>query len=835
MPGKRLHKFFLSIVFPSILAIGLFILSIFFVIIPSFEDAIMERKKEMISELTNTAWSLLEEFDQEYKKQNLSLEDAQQLAASRIRQIRYGHENKDYFWITNLHPIMIMHPYTSELIGSDLANYEDPNGKKLFVEATELVAKEGEGFIEYMWQWKDDSTRIVSKLSYVRGFEPWGWIIGTGIYLEDVREEISILKKRLLRLSLFITLLITTILSFVIRQSLSIENKRKNAEAKLLLSRQKYKSLVEASTEGTLMILNKSIIFSNVKFNRLIGYEASEVLKLDFENIFQTNLDEVIAAIDDPQKSLSLETEITCHDGIKKDVVLSVSEIKYGEDKGYIIVTKEISQQKQIEKETEHLTLELQTSLVLMNQPIKHLIKEIVKCPADKSIHEAASLMSRKNRKVLLIHQDNAIIGVINDSDLKKRVLAENLDPQKPVIEIMTSPVISSPENALLYEIILLFKDKNISHLATKSEDGIISGIISYEDIISLQQNSVSYLIKEIEAAEDIEQLLKIHNRVPVLVNALIESGDKTQNITRIITSVSDAIVHRIISLAIEDHGDPPCEFAFMVMGSEGRMEQTLSTDQDNAIVFENQDPKNLEKINAYFLKLGQRVCGNLNEVGYKYCDGGIMAENPKWTQPISKWEDCFSEWINTSDPQSILDASIFFDFRCVYGKSALIEDLRKHVNRTLVNKSVFFYQMAQSVVKYKPPVSLFGKIIDKNHSSDHINLDIKKVMLPITSFIRLYSLHNKLDETNSLSRIKHLHVLEVINKSMYDELVLSYNYLMNLRFRFQAANILDGNDPNNIIDINKLTHIEVSTIKKIFGEIGNLQTKLNFDFKGTM
>lgn len=835
MPGKRLHKFFLSIVFPSIFAIGLFILSIFFVIIPSFEDAIMDRKKEMISELTNTTWSLLEEFDQEYKKQSLSMEDAQKLAASRIRQIRYGHENKDYFWITDLHPIMIMHPYTSELIGSDLASYEDPNGKKLFVEAADLVANEGEGFIEYMWQWKDDSSRIVPKLSYVKGFEPWGWIIGTGIYLEDVREEISILKMRLLRISLFITLLITTILSFVIRQSLGIENKRKIAEAKLLLSRQKYKSLVEASTEGTLMILNKSIIFSNAKFNRLIGYEASEVLQLEFDNIFQLSLAEVIAAIDDPQKSLSLETEITCYDETKKDVVLSVSEIKYGEDKGYIIVTKEISQQKLIEKETEHLTLELQTSLVLMNQPIKHLIKEILKCPADKSIHEAASLMSRKKRKVLLIHQDNAIIGVINDSDLKKRVLAENLDPQKPVIEIMTSPVISIGKNALLYEAILLFKDKNISHLGTKSEDGQISGIISYEDIISLQQNSVSYLIKEIEAAEDIEQLLRIHNRVPVLVNALIESGDKTQNITRIITSVSDAIVYRIISLAIEDLGEPPCEFAFMVMGSEGRMEQTLSTDQDNAIVFENQNPENLEKVNVYFLKLGQQVCGSLNEVGYKYCDGEIMAENPKWTQPASKWEAYFSEWINASDPQSILEASIFFDFRCVYGKSALIKDLRKHVNHALENKSVFFYHMAQSVVKYKPPVSLFGKIIDKNHSSDRINLDIKKVMLPITSFIRLYTLHNKLDETNSLARIKQLHEKEVINKSMYDELVLSYNYLMNLRFRFQAAGIMDSKAPNNIIDINNLTHIEVSTIKKIFGEIGNLQTKLNFDFKGTM
>ncbi|MCK5281264.1 MAG: CBS domain-containing protein, partial [Cyclobacteriaceae bacterium] len=338
-------------------------------------------------------------------------------------------------------------------------------------------------------------------------------------------------------------------------------------------------------------------------------------------------------------------------------------------------------------------------------------------------------------RNVLFIHKDNEIIGVINNSDFKKRVLAENLDTQKPVMEIMTSPVISISENALLYEAILLLKSKNISHLAIKNEEGKIEGVISNEDITGIQRNSVSYLIKEIELAEDIEHLLKIHQRVPVLVNALIESGDKTQNITRIITSVSDAIVYRIISLAIEDFGKPPCDFAFMIMGSEGRMEQTMSTDQDNAIVFENQESDKLNKAYNYFQKLGSQVNHNLNEVGYKLCDGEIMAKNPKWTQPISIWKGYFSEWINTSDPQSIMDACIFFDFRCVFGNSSLITDLRNHVNQALDNKSVFFYHLAQSVVKYKPPLSIFGKIIGKNHSGDHVNLDIKKIIFPIIGF----------------------------------------------------------------------------------------------------
>lgn len=835
MSGKGLHKFFLSIVFPSILAIILFIVSMFVVILPSFEQNIMDKKKEMISELTNTAWSLLEEFDNEHKKLNYSLEDAKKLAASRIEKIRYGNENKDYFWIIDMHPTMIMHPYRSELKQTDLSDYEDPNGVKLFVQAAETVRLDGEGFIDYMWQWKDDSTRIVPKLSYVKGYEPWGWIVGTGIYLEDVQEEISTMKGRVLRISIFITLTIAVILSFVIRQSLNIERKRKTAEADLLLSRQKYKSLVEAATEGTLMIINKTIIFSNAKFNELAGIDAATVLKKTFNDIFRNDWNKVIKLLNDKKQTITLETQIIDSDKTDKEVILSVSKMRYGKDTGYIIIVKEITGQKQLEIDKDQLADELQASLLLMNQPIRPFVSEIIKCSIETPIKEAALLMTRKDRNIIFIQKDENIIGIINNNDLKKRVLAQGLDPNKPVMDIMTSPIISISSNALLYEAILVLKSNNISHLAIKNQEGTIIGEISQDTMTGLQQNTLSYLVREIEVAEDIEQLTAIHQKVPVLVNALVESGDKTQSITRIITSVTDAITCRILALAIEEFGKPPCEFAFMAMGSEGRMEQTLSTDQDNAIVFEDLNNQALETAKEYFGKLAKQVNNHLNTVGYKFCDGEIMAENPKWTQPLSQWKDYFTEWINTSDPQSILDASIFFDFRCVFGKESLITDLRQHVNEATESKSVFFYHLAQSITKYKAPLSLFGNIVDKNHSGDRVNVDVKKILLPVVGFIRLYALNNQLAETNTLDRVRQLHAKEVINQSMFNELVIAYNYLMQIRFRFQTMSILQNKQPDNIIDIKKLTHIEVATIKKIFGEITNLQTKLNFDFKGSM
>lgn len=836
MPDKALHRFFLSIVVPTISAIALFILTILVVILPTFEQNIMAKKKEMIAELTNTAYSLLEEYHQENINGNYSIEDAQKMAAHRIEQIRYGGENKDYFWIIDKHPFMIMHPYRAELINSDLTTYTDGAGKRLFVEATLVVAKKGEGFINYMWQWKDDSTRIVPKLSYVKGFEPWGWIIGTGIYLEDVKQEIQGLKKHLIKISLLISLIITFILSFIVRQSLNIENKRKGAEAKLVLSNQKYKSLVAASTEGTLMILNQNIIFSNSKFSDICGYETMQLYSFKFEDIFTTSWNQLITSFDELKNSVNLETKIKCWDGSEKEVVLSASKIKYATDQGYILIVKEISQKKILQQETENLSRELQTALLLMNQPIKPHINEIIKCSAETSIFDAVNLMTQRKRNVLFIEINNEIVGIINNNDLKKRVLAPNLDINKAVMSIMSSPVISINETALLYEAVLALKNNNISHLAVKNKNGDIDGVISYVAIISMHQNSVSYMIKEIGIADNTEQLMKIHKRLYVLVNALIDSGDKTHNITQIITSVSDAIAKRIISLSVEELGEPPCNFAFMVMGSEGRMEQTLSTDQDNAIVFENQEWDKLNVAYTYFQKLGQLVSKKLNDVGYKYCDGEIMAQNPKWTQPLKVWKAYFSDWINSADAQSVLDASIFFDFRFIYGSNSLIDELKTHVNQTIIDeKSIFFYHLAQSVLKYKSPINVFGNLIGNSKDSESVNLDIKKILLPVIGFVRLYALRNKLQETNTLERINQLYAKNAISKSIYDELILSYNYLMHIRLRTQSQRILQNKFPDNQINISKLTHLEIASIKNFIGSINNLQSKLNYDFKGSM
>ncbi len=834
MPEKSLRRFFISIVLPSILAIGFFILSIFIIILPSFERNIMEVKKEMISELTNTAWSLLDEYHREAVTGNMQEDSAKHLAADRVREIRYGDDYKDYFWIIDMQPVMIMHPYRTELIGKDLSDYEDPEGKLLFVEAVRISEGEGEGYIDYMWQWKDDSTRIVPKLSFVKAYEPWGWVVGTGIYLEDVREEIRTLRSRILWMSLLITLIISIILSFIIRQSLGIENKRKQAEANLQKSRLKYKSLVESSTEGTLMFQKGEIIFSNIKVSDISGYDPFEIRKLSFGELFETSWDELVGTFTDPKKSVSFETRLKCQDGSAKEVVVTASRIPYADDTGYVIILKEISARRKFEKENEFLSRELQTSLLLMDQPIRSLIGEIKTCPPQTPVREAASIMTRKQKNVLFISQEENIIGVISDRDLMKRVLAENASPERPVVEFMTSPVLYISEDAPMYEALLKMKSHQVSHLVTLGADDRVSGVIGYKDLSEFQHNAISFMIREIEIAENMAGIKATYKRLPVLISALIESGSRTISLTNIITSVNDAVHGRIIQLAVEDLGAPPCRFSFMVFGSEGRREQTLATDQDNGIVFEHADNQKEEDMKAYFLSLGERVNRDLHDAGYHYCRGDVMARNPKWTQSLAQWKEQFNGWINTSDPHAIMEANIFFDFRSVYGDEALIRELRDHISDTSENKAVFFYHMAQSVLKFKPPLNIFGHIVGNDSEADELLLDSKKILFPVISFLRLYSIREKIDATNSMERAGLLLSGKIIDHETYEEIIQAWSFLTMLRLRSQVDSITRNEPPGNMANIKKLSRIEQGTLKKIFSGVSELQTRVGFNFKGS-
>ena len=209
----------MRIILPTILTIALFILALFMFIIPTIQKNSLDRKREMIRELTNSAWNILAKLDNDVRLGVLTREQAQKQAIDQIRNLHYGQQMKDYFWINDMHPRMVIHPYRTDLNGTDLSGYQDPNGKRVFVEFVNVVKKDGSGYVDYMWQDRDNKNLVVPKMSYVKGFAPWDWIIGTGIYIDDVQAEIALLIRSVMRIAGVILLLMLLLLVSIIRQS----------------------------------------------------------------------------------------------------------------------------------------------------------------------------------------------------------------------------------------------------------------------------------------------------------------------------------------------------------------------------------------------------------------------------------------------------------------------------------------------------------------------------------------------------------------------------------------------------------------------------------------
>jgi len=359
---------FFRIVLPAILTALLFAVTIFFIVLPTMESQLKNQKREMISELTNSVWSLLSEYDRNVKNGILPLKVAQKRAAKRIREMRYGPENKDYFWINDMSPKMIMHPYRRDLEGKDVSGFADPKGKHLFVEFVKVVQKNGAGYVDYMWQWKDDPERIVPKISYVKGFNPWGWIIGTGIYVEDVRRDIIAVLEKLLWASggiVFIVLLLST---YIVIQGFRVEQRRLTAENALRESEERYALSQRLAELGTWDwdVENNKVHWSDGA-EKILGYPEGTLgtsSRTFRALVHPADLKKVLKSIKDclrTGRELSVEYRVIWEDGSVHWISALGNAIRNdnGNASRMLGVVRDITGQKQAEEEKTSLEQQL--------------------------------------------------------------------------------------------------------------------------------------------------------------------------------------------------------------------------------------------------------------------------------------------------------------------------------------------------------------------------------------------------------------------------------------------------------------------------------------------
>ncbi|MFA5783132.1 MAG: DUF294 nucleotidyltransferase-like domain-containing protein, partial [Bacteroidales bacterium] len=499
-------------------------------------------------------------------------------------------------------------------------------------------------------------------------------------------------------------------------------------------------------------------------------------------------------------------------------------------------IVEDITEYHLSEIAKEKISEELQISQSLLNRPVKDYIKPPIVCDINTPIKKAAALMNVHKSDVVLVQTTKGeFAGIVTDNDLRKRVVAQGFDTDEPVFKIMSEPIIFLPENALLYEAFYMMQDNKVNHLIVKDGSGKIKNIISSSELLNIQKHTSELLIKKIGLSETPDDLIMVQLLLKQIIRNYTGSGANPQHITRIISSVSDSIIEKLNQLAIEELGQPPVSYSFITLGSVGREEQTLATDQDNAIIYEDVPDEKEREVNDYFLKLGEKICIWLDRIGYSFCKGNIMAMNPKFCKPLSVWKKYFSEWVATKEPQDLLDINIFFDFRFSYGNPDLAKNLKDHLNDTIENNNLFFYHLALNTLSVKPPVSFFGNIIKEDKENHPDSFDIKRAIMPVVGFARVYALKNGISDGNTLVRIGKLFEKNIILKSEHEMIVQMYSCLMNLRFRHQVDQLIESRIADNYINPNKLSELDQTILKKIFSQIGLLHTKLNFDFKGTM
>ena len=957
------RSYILRIFLPTLIAIVLFLAAIWGIILPSFEQTLLERKREMIRELTNSAWSILASYEHDEKNGLFTREEAQALAITRIEALRYGAESKDYFWIQDMQPRMIMHPYRSDLNGQELIGFTDPRGVPIFVEFADLVHREGEGYIDYVWQWKDDPQRLEPKESYVKGFAPWGWIIGTGLYTDDVNQEIAAIEKSLVNTSLAISGAIILLLVFVLQQSLRIEKERQEVVDNLHESTERYHTLIETTTEGTLLILDDRCRYANPTFLSMLGYTAHQLEFLELADLLPREADNALIwehfqKMDSQQMAMgeALEGCMRRRDGSLVECILTLNPILFAGQRGFILLAKDITRQsfsaddneltstahsapigifraraarrgvfveinpagrallthlslaepsqpaladfftdlaeyeqffqslhtegeikdhiihvetsaavrfislsarlirdehhrpayidglledvtttRRQEAEREALIDKLQASLLFLHEPIANLGREVVVCRMDTSIKQLANLMTARDVTAALVaNETSAIIGIVTDHDLRARVLAESIELNAPVYTIMSAPLTRISEQALIYEALMRMEEKGVRHLAVEDHNGQIVSVIDNKSLIQFQRYGPIVLSREISRAKTPDEVAQCCERTPLLVRTLIESSARSRHVTNMLASICDAATERLIQLAVDHLGAPPVPFAFIAMGSQGRQEQTMVTDQDNGIIFVPSAEVDPDQVSTYFLRLGNFVCDGLNQAGYPFCRGGVMASNPRWCRSLSDWVSGFDAWVNKSEPQEIIDLSIFFDFRTVYGDSELTRELRRHIHAALLDSSAFFHHLAENALLFKPPFRLLGNVYLSGGATEHAGeINLKDAMMPLVSFARLYALRHQINQTHTLKRVEALTERDVIPSSSLDEITTTYDFLMQLRLSNHLAALQAGQRPHNIIHPAKLGYIQQELLKQAFAQIAAVQKKISYDFLG--
>ena len=468
-----------------------------------------------------------------------------------------------------------------------------------------------------------------------------------------------------------------------------------------------------------------------------------------------------------------------------------------------------------------------------MASPLRSALRRgPITLPQTSTVRQVLELMkSRRIGSVVLLDDKGCPAGIFTQTDVLDRVALAGQSLERPVDEVMTKAPASLPASAALSEAAQLMARRGFRHLLVL-EGEMLAGVISERDLFGLQRLSMQGLRKEIGQADNVDALAFAAREVRGLGTAMLAQGVAAEQITQFVSALNDAVTERALVLASRSHDVAAVGYCWMGLGSEGRNEQTLATDQDNAIIFPDREGEDREAVRTKLLAFADEVNRTLDACGFPLCKGNIMARNPQWCLALPEWLDRFDDWMRNAAPEALLNATIFFDFRALHGDATLVDRLREFLLDKVKDRPAFLRQMAANALQVRPPLGLFGDIVVEDDEGGTIDLK-RQVARPFVDCARILALSAGVPAVSTVERLRATGPRIRMSEDDVATAVDAFQFVQMLRLRSQDSleRGSGASEPNRLAP-DSLNSLDRRILREALRQARKLQNRVALDYQ---
>jgi len=473
------------------------------------------------------------------------------------------------------------------------------------------------------------------------------------------------------------------------------------------------------------------------------------------------------------------------------------------------------------------------SSSISLSTPLeRYALRNPIVCSSDLPVRKAVARMHENNVGSIVITDDGRHpTGIFTLRDLRTMIAEDTCSLDAPVRQIMTKDPCCLLAQADAFDAAMLMAEHHFAHLCVVDEDNRLIGMVSERDLFSLQRVDLVNLARTISTATHLRTLVSLRSDVSRLVDAMLAHGAASGQVVKIITTLNDVTVRRVLELNIKKN-DPGIAFTWLTFGSEGRQEQTLLTDQDNGILFQTPEGMTEDQAREKLLPFARTVNDELAECGFTLCKGNIMASNPKLCLSDQEWDDWFIRFIDASTPQNLVYSSIFLDMRAVFGPTDSVHELLEKVLTRIRKNDLFQKMLAGNAFQRKPPLTMFRNFRYVSDGNKH-SLDLKRQGLaPFVESVRVFALANGVESANTLERMSELAQKGIFDLKDANAWKDAYSLIQAIRMRSHQEMLDKGEELTNYIDPDDLNPLDRRILRESFRQAQRLQQKLEVTYQ---